>query len=393
MKRILQLLCLLLIPSLLWGQTANVTKTPGSNLIKESLVIGSGTSLTITGTGTFSAGSYIDTSGGIGTPTAGHAQYGGSSSYGASIIGNGSAYDFGLFNKNGTDVMHVATGTTTATFAGTINTTAATGNPTVSATMTAAGGAGQFPLFQLIDSRTSGTTWNIENGRTLGLLSLRSTGGDHVTINGTTGATTVGATLTVGTNTTPSIPSVPRAVFTHTVTASGAPTIAVEGSPGGYGAGVDFVSALGDATTTFKSMAKIVSDGTAPWSSTASTQAANLTVWTSVDGSLVKSATFDGASLAIASTSAIKGIRTATATTNFGDLIAGATAFVDITVTGAALNDSVTVNCKDISNSFTAVSLTAFVVADNSVRIVARNNGAITATTVTGTSRVTVTSF
>lgn len=201
--------------------------------------------------------------------------------------------------------------------------------------------------------------------------------------------------MVVGASTAPGIPSAPRAIFTHTTTAAGAPTIAVAGAPGGYGAGIDFVSALGDAITTFKPLAKIVSDGTSPWNSTAATQDANLTIWTSVDGSLVKSATFDGASVAIASTSAIKGVRTATATTNFGDLTAGSTAFVDIPVTGASATyyDSTIVNCKDISNSFPEVSLTAFVVADNSVRIVARNNGATTATAVTGISRVTVTSF
>ena len=71
--------------------------------------------------GSITTTSYHDASGGIGTPVAGHAQYGGSGSYGASIIGNGSAYDFGLFNKSGTDVMHVATGGTTVAFSGAIN--------------------------------------------------------------------------------------------------------------------------------------------------------------------------------------------------------------------------------------------------------------------------------
>lgn len=70
--------------------------------------------------GALTTTSYHDASGGVGTPVAGHAQYGGSGSYGASIIGNGSAYDFGLFNKSGTDVMHVATGGTTVAFAGAI---------------------------------------------------------------------------------------------------------------------------------------------------------------------------------------------------------------------------------------------------------------------------------
>jgi hypothetical protein len=85
-------------------------------------------------------------------------------------------------------------------FGGTINTTAATGNPTISATITAAGGAGQFPLFQLIDSRASGATWNMENGRTLGSFALRSSGsGDVLTMTSTGAATFAGAVTVAGT--------------------------------------------------------------------------------------------------------------------------------------------------------------------------------------------------
>jgi hypothetical protein len=79
-----------------------------------------------------------------------------------------------------------------------------------------------------------------------------------------------------------------RAAFFSTANTNNLPTIAAIGGVGGYGAGYDFISALSDATTTYKSMAKIVADGTGPWNSTASTQDAALTFWTSLDGTLTK---------------------------------------------------------------------------------------------------------
>jgi len=68
-----------------------------------------------------------------------------------------------------------------ATFLSTVSTQALTatsltasgaGNSTVKATST-----GAFPLFQLVDSRSGGSTWNIEGGRTLANLQIRHSTG------------------------------------------------------------------------------------------------------------------------------------------------------------------------------------------------------------------------
>ncbi len=138
-----------------------------------------------------------------------------------------------------------------------------------------------------------------------GAITAASTG-SHVfgttnTVTMAAGVLTATAQLKVGSGTTlglqigdagtVTVPSTPRAIFIAPDAVVGQPTIAVTGAAGGYGAGVDFVSGLSDATTTIKSMGKIVADGAAAWSSTASTQDADMTFWTSLNGTLTKGMT------------------------------------------------------------------------------------------------------
>jgi hypothetical protein len=83
---------------------------------------------------------------------------------GASTIGNSAITD------DGTTVTLVsrALSGTSASFSGNI-TASGTGNIVIQAAS-----SNNFPLFQLVDSRVGGTTWNIEGGRTLGNLQIRS---------------------------------------------------------------------------------------------------------------------------------------------------------------------------------------------------------------------------
>jgi lysophospholipase L1-like esterase len=74
MKYLTRFLLAVLVPLALCAQTATVTKTPGTNLIKESLVIGTGKTLTATGTGTIVATSTagpVNGTVGATTPTTG----------------------------------------------------------------------------------------------------------------------------------------------------------------------------------------------------------------------------------------------------------------------------------------------------------------------------------
>ena len=82
----------------------------------------------------------------------------------SSAIGNSAITD------DGTTVTLVsrALSGTSATFSGNI-TASGTGNVTIQAASST-----NFPLFQLLDTRAGGTTWNIEGGRTLGNLQIRS---------------------------------------------------------------------------------------------------------------------------------------------------------------------------------------------------------------------------
>ena len=110
--------------------------------------------------------------------------------------GRSTANLFGIYQSGGTGAgttwFQIAEGgaaafnntlsvTGAATFSSTVNTGALTGtsliasgagNSTIRATST-----GNFPLFQLIDSRSGGSTWNIEGGRTLANLQIRHNNG------------------------------------------------------------------------------------------------------------------------------------------------------------------------------------------------------------------------
>lgn len=60
-----------------------------------------------------------------------------------------------------------------ATFTGTVNCYSNSANPIIQVT---AGSSGSFPLFQLVDGRASGVTWNIESGRITGALTFYQSG-------------------------------------------------------------------------------------------------------------------------------------------------------------------------------------------------------------------------
>ncbi|MBI5770844.1 MAG: tail fiber domain-containing protein [Verrucomicrobia bacterium] len=106
--------------------------------------------------------------------------------------------------------------------------------------------------------------------------------GGIVLFGGDIGAAT-GTSLTLGSSgITPS--ATVRAVFISAATGIGQPTIEVTGMAGGYGAGVSASSPLSDATSTYQSMGKIAWDGAGPWTSTASTQDSEASIWTTNDG-------------------------------------------------------------------------------------------------------------
>ena len=74
-------------------------------------------------------------------------------------------------------------------------------------------------------------------------------------------------------------------VYTDAPSTVSAPTICLEGGFNGYGAGIDFASRTSSGGT-LVSMAKITADGEAAWTTTASTQDANLRFFTAENGSL-----------------------------------------------------------------------------------------------------------
>ena len=84
-----------------------------------------------------------------------------------------------------------ALGGTSASFSGNI-TTSGTGNILIQAAS-----SNNFPLFQLLDTRVGGNTWNIEGGRTLGNLQIRSSiAGGTVLEIASTGAATFSSSAT-----------------------------------------------------------------------------------------------------------------------------------------------------------------------------------------------------
>lgn len=96
--------------------------------------------------------------------------------------------------------------------------------------------------------------------------------------------------LQVGAASVLTMPTIVRTTIVAPQTGINQPTIALTGAAGGYGAGIDFNSALSDATSTYKTMARIVADGSDGWNTTAGTQDAALTFWTSLNGTLTKGA-------------------------------------------------------------------------------------------------------
>ena len=110
------------------GDVSIASTTAGSSGVG-ALVVAGGISGGNTGAASYFGGgltvggaiyssSFLDATGGVGTPVSGHGQFSGSGTYGAVIAGYGSTYDFALFNRSGVDVLHVATNTTTVAFSG-----------------------------------------------------------------------------------------------------------------------------------------------------------------------------------------------------------------------------------------------------------------------------------
>ncbi len=95
--------------------------------------------------------------------------------------------------------------------------------------------------------------------------------------------------------------------------------------------------------------------------------------------------------LSIASTSAVTGVRTATAALDFAEIAAGATADLTITVTGAAINDVVQLGLPAAPTA--GIEWEKFVSATNTVTVRARNYTASPVDPASATYRVTVTSF
>jgi hypothetical protein len=100
--------------------------------------------VTVSGTGTFgqtvTASTFIANSA-VAAPAAGTGQIGASASLGLSLIGSGSSIDIALFNKNGSTVMSVPTGTVNASFNGNL-TASGTGTHTFGTTNTVTMAAG-----------------------------------------------------------------------------------------------------------------------------------------------------------------------------------------------------------------------------------------------------------
>ena len=116
------------------------------------------------------------------------------------VRNDGAATFAGAVTAQGTGTHTFGTTNTVTMAAGALTATRTSGNPILGATITSAGGANEFPLVQLTDSRTSGVVWNIENGRTSAVLSFRGNGTEHASINGNTGAATFAGAVTIGGN-------------------------------------------------------------------------------------------------------------------------------------------------------------------------------------------------
>lgn len=98
-----------------------------------------------------------------------------------------------------------------------------------------------------------------------------------------------------------------------------------------------------------------------------------------------------GATLSIAGTSAIKGVRTATATLDFASIGAAASADLTVTVTGAAANDAVALGLPTAPTA--GIIFQTFVSAADTVTVRATNITAGAVDPASATYRVTVTSF
>lgn len=156
------------------------------------------------------------------------------------------------------------------------------------------------------------------------------------------------------------------------------------------------VTAAGTGTHIFSGSLGLAYAGTQQWHLTATTGgdlyftrsgiADRMTL--SSDGALAGMA-----SVAVASTSAIKGVRTATGTLTNYAIAADSNASFNVTVTGAVVGDSVTVNTTDRDSFPDGFSVQAYVSAANTVTVRMVNVSSSSKNTGTGTYRVTVFSF
>lgn len=139
---------------------------------------------------------------------------------------------------------------------------------------------------RIASAGTGGRIYNIyttANGHPLGngLVSIYdATAGSHRLIIDSAGLVGIGI-----------VPTRRLHVLNPTAAVNSAQMI-LQAQAGGYGTGIEFGGYL-SATTTYKEMAKIVADAADAWTATAGTQDAMLSVWTTLDGTLTRRATFD----------------------------------------------------------------------------------------------------
>ncbi len=100
-----------------------------------------------------------------------------------------------------------------------------------------------------------------------------------------------------------------------------------------------------------------------------------------------------GATVAIAGTSAVRGIRTATASIDFASMAAGAGNTQTMTITGVAVGDAVNISTGDGSAHPDEITVYGFVSAANTVSLRAVNRSAGTYDPAAKVYRATVTSF
>ncbi len=245
------------------------------------------------------------------------------------------------------------------------------GNTTVAGSLGMGGGAGGDANLYL-------------NAPTTGEVRLRINGVEKLSTN-TTGTTLAGNLTASGTGT---------HTFGTTNTVTMAAAVVTATAPAGS---ADYIASRG--STSFGSTLQYKTGATLNWYHGLRGLANNN--WylynngTSVNSMIVDAANdsvlFAG-SVSIGSTSAITGVRTATATYNFGTISAGAVADTTVSVTGAAVGATVLVNATD-ATMWGAVVPEAQVTAANTVTVRLRNDTGSGQSVGSRTFRVTAISF